>query len=316
MSENKKKKKKAGTTAKPMNPMAKLALQRIKLVEEENARIKAIQEEEERKIKEEEDREAAKLKIIEDEKEKKRKSKQDKIQAQKIAGTYKTKTEKERIKKNKEKLELLIKGGNVINNVKKSTEIIIEKSLVDNNLRSPILCIMGHVDTGKTKLLDTIRDSNVQEGEAGGITQQIGATFIPRESLIIKSKFTGIKIPGLLTIDTPGHEAFANLRSRGSSLCDVAIVVIDIVHGLEQQTIQSINMLVESNIKFVFALNKIDRLYGWTTVKNRSIKESLDENQISIGEFYNRLQDITTQIMTIILIDLRGNVQKKYESES
>jgi len=124
MSENKKKKKKAGTTAKPMNPMAKLALQRIKLVEEENARIKAIQEEEERKIKEEEDREAAKLKIIEDEKEKKRKSKQDKIQAQKIAGTYKTKTEKERIKKNKEKLELLIKGGNVINNVKNQLKLL------------------------------------------------------------------------------------------------------------------------------------------------------------------------------------------------
>lgn len=296
---DKKKKKKAGTTAKPMNPMAKLALQRIKLVEEENARIKALQEEEERKLKEEEDREAAKLKIIEDEKEKKRKSKQDKIQAQKIAGTYKTKTEKERIKKNKEKLELLINSSNVINTPKKSTEIIIEKSIVDNNLRSPILCIMGHVDTGKTKLLDTIRDSNVQEGEAGGITQQIGATFIPRESLIIKSKFNDIKIPGLLTIDTPGHEAFANLRSRGSSLCDVAIVVIDIVHGLEQQTIQSINMLVESNIKFVFALNKIDRLYGWTTIENRSIKESLDENQISIDEFYNRLHDITTQIMTI-----------------
>jgi translation initiation factor aIF-2/yIF-2 len=296
---DKKKKKKTGTKDKPMNPMAILALQHLKLIEEQNAKIQAIKEEEERKLKEEEDREAAKLKIIEDEKEKKRKSKQDKIQAQKIAGTYKTKTEKERIKKNKEKLELLINGSNVINTPKKSTEIIIEKSIVDNNLRSPILCIMGHVDTGKTKLLDTIRDSNVQEGEAGGITQQIGATFIPRDSLITKSKFNDIKIPGLLTIDTPGHEAFANLRSRGSSLCDVAIVVIDIVHGLEQQTIQSINMLVESNIKFVFALNKIDRLYGWTTVENRSIKESLDENQISIGEFYNRLHDITTQIMTL-----------------
>ena len=283
-----------------MNPMAILALQHLKLIEEQNAKIQAIKDEEERKIKEEQEREAAKLKIIEDEKERKKKLKQDKVQAQKLAGTYKTKSEKERIKRNKNKLELLMKGNTIqtIDSIKKS-DVIIEKSIVDNNLRSPILCIMGHVDTGKTKLLDTIRDSNVQEGEAGGITQQIGATFIPRESLITKSRFNDIKIPGLLTIDTPGHEAFANLRSRGSSLCDVAIVVIDIVHGLEQQTIQSIKMLVESNIKFVFALNKIDRLYGWSTVENRSIKESLDENQISIGEFYNRLQDITTQIMTL-----------------
>ena len=302
MKNDKKKKKKKTDKApatKPVNPLVKLALERVKLVGDEAARTKALQEAEDKKNKKEEEREAARLKAIEDEKNRKKLKKQAKVDAQKNAGTYKTKAEKERIKKNKEKLESLMNTAHVITPIKKSTEINIEKNIVDNNLRSPILCIMGHVDTGKTKLLDKIRDTNVQEGEAGGITQQIGATFIPRESLIIKSKSTNIKIPGVLTIDTPGHAAFANLRSRGSSLCDIAIVVIDILHGLEQQTIQSINMLVESNIKFVFALNKIDGLYGWSTVENRSIKESLDENQISIGEFYDRFYDITTQIMTL-----------------
>jgi translation initiation factor 5B len=297
---------------KPLNPMAKLAQQRLKLVEEENARIKAEQDAEDKRIKDEEDKRLAELKAIEDEKDKKRKAKHNKIQTQKDLGTYKTKSEKEKIKKAQERLEHMKKSGFVFSNegivinttISNVSEIVTENisnNVIDYGFRSPILCIMGHVDTGKTKLLDKIRDTNVQEGEAGGITQQIGATFIPPETLINKAKINQeeLQIPGILMIDTPGHEAFANLRSRGSSLCDIAIVVIDIVHGLEQQTIQSINMLVESNIKFIFALNKVDRLYGWTTIEDRSIQLSLDENQVSIDEFRNRLYDITTQIMTL-----------------
>jgi translation initiation factor aIF-2/yIF-2 len=315
----KKKKKKSSSeskqpVSKPINPMAKLAQQRMKLIEEQNARIKAEQEAEERKIKEEEDKRLAEAKAIEDEKEKKRKVKQDKVQAQKDSGTYKTKSEKEKIKKTQERLENMKKSGFVfsdagivmntcISNISEniSNNKLENEELIDYGFRSPILCIMGHVDTGKTKLLDKIRDTNVQEGEAGGITQQIGATFIPPQTLLDKAKINKkeLQIPGILMIDTPGHEAFANLRSRGSSLCDTAIIVIDIVHGLEQQTIQSINMLVESNIKFIFALNKVDRLYGWNSIENRSIQLSLEENQVSIDEFKNRLYDITTQIMTI-----------------
>jgi len=172
------------------------------------------------------------------------------------------------------------------------------------DLRSPICCVMGHVDTGKTKLLDKIRRTNVQEGEAGGITQQIGATYFPMENLkkttdkLNKALSLEYKVPGLLVIDTPGHESFANLRKRGSSLCDIAILVIDIMHGLEQQTIESINMLRSRKTPFIVALNKVDRLYGWEAHNGAPIRQSLKQQPDHvISEFETRSKQVITQLM-------------------
>ncbi|KAG8660596.1 hypothetical protein MANES_02G178500v8 [Manihot esculenta] len=170
----------------------------------------------------------------------------------------------------------------------------------EENLRSPICCIMGHVDTGKTKLLDCIRGTNVQEGEAGGITQQIGATYFPAENIRERTKElkadAKLKVPGLLVIDTPGHESFTNLRSRGSGLCDIAILVVDIMHGLEPQTIESLNLLKMRNTEFIVALNKVDRLYGWKVCRNAPIVKAMKQQSKDVqNEFNMRLTQIITQ---------------------
>lgn len=280
------------------NPMALKALEYLKRVKEEEDRIRAIQEEEERKIREEEERAAAAAKAIEDEKLRKKAAKQAKIAAQKEAGTYKTKSQKAKEKKLEEQRTRQI-------STTCSTSYQHAEELEDSDketvptlkFRSPITCIMGHVDTGKTKIMDKLRNTNVQEGEVAGITQQIGATFIPKSDILRKmNNIKDISVPGLLMIDTPGHESFSNLRKRGSSFADIVILVIDIVHGLERQTIESLQILKETNTKFVIALNKIDRLYGWNNVPNRFVQDALKHNEISINEFNNRLYEIQGQL--------------------
>ena len=157
-------------------------------------------------------------------------------------------------------------------------------------LRQPIVCMLGHVDTGKTTLLDRIRGSAVQLREAGGLTQQIGASFFPIDTLVaitkqlIRDFRTDIKIPGLLVIDTPGHEAFANLRRRGGSVADIAILVVDVMHGFENQTYESIEILKARRTPFIVAANKIDRIDGWRSAPDSSVMASYSKQEPIVRE--------------------------------
>ena len=112
----------------------------------------------------------------------------------------------------------------------------------NERLRQPIVVVLGHVDSGKTSLLDALRGTGVQAREVGGITQEIGASFFPLDTLeqicgpLLDKAGGELRIPGLLMIDTPGHAVFSNLRLRGGSAADIAIVVVDVLKGLENQT--------------------------------------------------------------------------------
>ncbi len=168
-------------------------------------------------------------------------------------------------------------------------------------VRHPIVSVMGHVDHGKSTILDRIRGTEVVSREAGGITQHIGATDVPIETiyklcgpLIGDRKFS---VPGLLFIDTPGHYSFVSLRTRGGALADLAILVIDINEGLKPQSIESINILKKSRTPFVIAANKIDLIPGWRHEEWKTFGEAMaSQDPRVVAELEEKLYSLSGKI--------------------
>ena len=168
---------------------------------------------------------------------------------------------------------------------------------MERPLRTPILSVLGHIDHGKTTLLDSIRGTAVAAKEAGGVTQHIGATEIPIQVIKeicepLKSDWSGIELPGLLFIDTPGHYAFASLRKRGSALADVAVLVVDVMEGFQPQTYESLSILRLLKTPFVVALNKIDRIKGWQSSRKPFIINYQTQPEFASRELNTRIYEI------------------------
>ena len=192
-------------------------------------------------------------------------------------------------------------------------------------IRQPIVVVMGHVDHGKTLLQDKIRGSAVAAKEAGGITQAIGASIIPLDTIqkicgpLLEKLKLNLTIPGLLFIDTPGHAAFVSIRKRGGNLADLAVLVIDIKDGFKPQTVESINILKAFKTPFIIALNKVDLLSGWRAEKkpllqsipeqDTGVQQELDKKIYEVvgkmfelgfeSERFDRVSDYTKQIAIV-----------------
>lgn len=191
-------------------------------------------------------------------------------------------------------------------------------------MRQPIISVLGHVDHGKTSLLDFIRNSKIIDKEAGGITQHIGATEVPKKDLIktVKDSIPAnmIKIPGLLFIDTPGHKAFTSLRKRGGSISDIGILIVDITEGFKPQTIEAIEILKSMNTPFIVAANKIDKIPLWRSQPEKKLLDNINSQKQElvykfeeyvynvagkVAEFgfetdrYDRVTDFTKQVAIV-----------------
>ena len=169
------------------------------------------------------------------------------------------------------------------------------------------MAVLGHVDSGKTSILDNIRGTGVQGREAGGITQHIGASFLPTDTI---KKITGplyeklnkgeATIPGLLVIDTPGHEIFTNLRARGGSAADIAILVVDVNRGFQLQTNESLKILESRKVPFVVALNKTDMVSGWKNTDTPYISQAIkQQDQFVQTTLDEKIYDVVTTLSVL-----------------
>ncbi|MBT3406067.1 translation initiation factor IF-2 [Candidatus Woesearchaeota archaeon] len=197
---------------------------------------------------------------------------------------------------------------------------------VNQAVRSPVCTVVGHVDHGKSSVLDSIRDSKIIASEAGGITQSIGASIIPLD--VVKKKCgrlldamkINFTIPGLLFIDTPGHAAFTNLRKRGGSLADIAVLVVDLTEGFMPQTIEAVEILKTYKTPFIIAANKIDTIGNWRSnegsvlanfakqtpevqtafeTKMYELVGTMHEKFALNAERFDRVDDFTTQVAIV-----------------
>ncbi|PIN98669.1 MAG: translation initiation factor IF-2 [Candidatus Diapherotrites archaeon CG10_big_fil_rev_8_21_14_0_10_31_34] len=199
-------------------------------------------------------------------------------------------------------------------------------------IRKPIITVLGHVDSGKTSFLDMIRGTKIVSQEAGAITQHIGATEVPIEIVknlageLTKKYGFELKIPGLLFIDTPGHEAFSNLRKRGGSIADLAVLTVDCIKGCEKQTLESLDILKAFKVPFIIAMTKIDKMQGWDSKKlsftenkenqSKELLEELDKKLYCIvgeahkkgflTERFDRIQNFTKEIPIIPICNKTG----------
>jgi translation initiation factor 5B len=187
-------------------------------------------------------------------------------------------------------------------------------------LRSPICGIFGHVDSGKTSFLSKLK--SFETVEAGGITQGVSSVFIPMEkiksmckkiidlkevfmsskekeahTIINQTEEFEIKIPGILFIDTPGHEAFSNFRQKTADICDMGIIIVDIEKGVELQAIESIQMLTSKKIPFIVLLTKLDKVTGWEVVDTPNLRQSIkNQSNETITNLNILMEDIKYEL--------------------
>jgi len=286
----------------------------IKQIKEQQNKIKIVNENAKRMMEEEEERNKEldlldKQAVKEDKEDKKMQKERDKKRRQEQKDKE---NEENRLRiinqlNNQVSINKNIKQDQIHNNNQNIQETIElnNKGIIQSDIRMPICCIFGHIDAGKTSLLDRIRGvetQSVQINEVAGITQQMGVTLFTRDRLneCINTgdiKYKGIygyedeifNNIGLLMIDTPGHESFINIRKQSGMVADIAIIVVDILHGIEKQTIESIKYMQSINTKFMVVLNKIDRIDGWQKNDGMDFMTSYNKQTLATKMIFDTL---------------------------